>query len=144
MINIVRNIFVLKFQFFLLQLLYDCNLFCAKYKYTSLKYGLFECLALISFPLAGKFVLLNTFLVIIFNISYKSACSGKYLCTKFLLSTSVCNSGDSCRYFFLDHSYTSLISPTCCGTFSSKSVFMSGSVESTYTGPLSIQVVDIL
>ena len=51
----------------------------------------------------------NTFLCINFNILSKSASLGKYLCTKSLLPTYVCNSGDFCRYSFPGLSYTSCI-----------------------------------
>ena len=83
----------------------DGNLFCTKYEYTSLKYGLFKYTTWISFMVKGKCIPFNTYLCIIFNILSKSACLGKNLCTKFLLSTCVHTLGDSYRYSFPDLSY---------------------------------------
>ena len=91
-----------------------------------------------SFTVTNKHVPFNTFLCIILNILSKSACLGKYLCTKFLLSTCVCNSGDSCRYSFPGLSYTPWMIPCCCGAFSSNSIFRSVLVASTCTGSSSI------
>ena len=43
------------------------NLFCIRYKYTSLKYGLIKYPACISFTVTGKCVPFRAFLFIIFN-----------------------------------------------------------------------------
>ena len=118
--------------------LFDGNLFCAKYKYTSLKYGLFRCPVWISFTVVGMSVPFNTFLCIIFNPLYKSACLGKYLCINDLPSTCACNLGDSCRYPFPGLSYTSWIIPSCCGVFSSKFGFSSSYIISTSNSSSSI------
>ena len=50
----------------------------------------------------------------------------------------MCNSGNSCRYSFPGLSYTLMMIPLCCGAFSSKSVFRSGSIVSTSVGSSSI------
>ena len=71
------------------------NLFQAKYIYKLLKYGLFKYPAWVSFTVTGKCVSFNTFIYIIFNMSSKSACLGKYLCPKFLLFACMCSLGDS-------------------------------------------------
>ena len=67
------------------------NLFCASYKYKSLKYGLIKYPACISFTVTGKCVLFGTFLYIIFNILSISVCFGKNLCTNLPVLTRPCN-----------------------------------------------------
>ena len=97
-----------------------------------------DCLHILSETVTGRCVPFNTFLHIILDILSMSACLGKYLCTKFLLLTCVCNTGDYCRYFFLGLSYISWMILSCWGAFSSKSTFRSGSIPSTSTGSSSI------
>ena len=54
------------------------NLCCAKYKYISLKYGLFKYPAVIPFIVTGRCVPFNTFLSMSFKILFMSVCFGKY------------------------------------------------------------------
>ena len=51
--------------------------FCARYKYKSLKYRLINYPAYISFTVAGKYVPFRAFLCITFNILLISACLAK-------------------------------------------------------------------
>ena len=69
-------------------------LFCAKYKYISLKYGLVTYPTCISFMVTGRCVPFNTFLCMIFKILSISICFGKYFCTKLLVLTKSAYPGD--------------------------------------------------
>ena len=71
------------------------NLFCARYRCKSLKYGPFKYPACISFIVTGRWVPFNTFLWIIFKILSISVCLGKYFCTILLVLTKSANSGGS-------------------------------------------------
>ena len=71
------------------------NLFCAKYRYKSLKYGLFKYSACISFMVTGKCVPFNIFLCMIFKILSMSVCFGKYFCITLLVLIRSANSGGS-------------------------------------------------
>ena len=71
------------------------NLFCAKYKYISLKYGLFKYPTCISFMVTRRCVPFNTFLCMIFKILSMSVCFGKYFCTRLLVLIKSANSGGS-------------------------------------------------
>ena len=125
-------------NFFLLSTLCGGNLVCAKCKATSLKYGLTKYPAWISFTVTGKFVPFYTSLCTVFNILSTSACLGKYLSTKFLQLTCPCNFCDSYRYSFPGLLYNSWMIPSCCLTFSSKSILRSCSIASTSTGSSSM------
>ena len=70
-------------------------LFCVRYKYKSLRYGLHKYPACISFTVIGRWELFNTFLCIIFNILSISVCLGKYFWTILLVLTKSANSGGS-------------------------------------------------
>ena len=71
------------------------NLFCARYRYKSLKYGLFKYPTHISFIVTGRWVPFNTFLYMIFKILSISVCFGKYFCTILSVLTKSANSGGS-------------------------------------------------
>ena len=100
---------------FLIAALDNGDLFCTRYKCTSLKYRLFRYPAWISFTVTGKHVPFHILFCIIVNILSESVCLNKYLCITSLLSTYVCSLGDSCRYFFPGLSYTSWIIPSYLG-----------------------------
>ena len=71
------------------------NLFCAKYRYISLKYGLFKYPAYISFIVTWRCLPFNTFLSMIFKFLSMSVCFGKFFCTRLLVLIKSANSGGS-------------------------------------------------
>ena len=70
-------------------------LFCAKYKYVSLKYGLFKYPNCISFMVTERCEPFNTFLSMILKLLSMSVCFGKYFCTRLLVLIRSANSGSS-------------------------------------------------
>ena len=101
------------------------NLFCARYKYKSLKYGLFKYPNHFSFTVTGRWVPFNTFHRIIFKIVSISVCLGKYFCSILLVVTKSAHSGGSTSCDLSGHGYISDIIPSWYGEFSSKSLFIS-------------------
>ena len=71
------------------------NLFWAKYRYRSLKYGLVKKPAWISLIVIGKYVPFSTFLSITSYSFSMSFCFGKNLCTILVVSSKSANSGGS-------------------------------------------------
>ena len=98
------------------------NLFCAKYKYMSLKYGLSRYSACISFMVTGRWVPFNTFLCIIFKILSTSVCFGKYFWTILLVLIKSASSGGSSNWDLSGLWYISDIMPSWYEEFSSKSL----------------------
>ena len=75
------------------------NLFCVKYRYISLKYGLFKYPTCIPFMVTGRCVPFKTLLCMIFKILSMSVHFGNYFCTRLLVLIKA-NSGGSINYNF--------------------------------------------
>ena len=102
------------------------SLFSTRYKYKSLKCGLINYPACISFTVIDKCVPFRTFICIIFNILSIAACFGKSFYTSLPVSTWPCNSLGSWKYDLSGLWYISDITPSR----SSKSMLISFSNKS--------------
>ena len=122
--NLVIYISLLVFLLFQITVFVLGNLFWAKYRYKSLKYGLIKQPACIPFTAIGKCIPLRTFLWIIFNIL--SACFSKNFCTSLPVLIRLSNSCGSWKYDLSSLWYVSEIMPSWNGEFSLKSVFSPG------------------
>ena len=71
------------------------NLFCGRYKYKSLKYGLIKYPACISYTVTGKCVLF--FILLLIFYLYQPVLV-KNICTNLPVLTRPCNSGGSWKY----------------------------------------------
>ena len=90
------NISTLQIAFFVLG-----NLFWARYRYKSLKYGLLRYPVCISFTDTDKCVPFRAFLYINFSILSISACFSKNFCTSLSVLIRLSNSGGSWKYVLL-------------------------------------------
>ena len=76
--SIAVYIFLLAFLSLWMAVFVLGNLFFARYRYKSLKYGLLKYTACISFTVTGIYVPFKTFLCMIFSTLSMSVCFGKY------------------------------------------------------------------
>ena len=83
------------------------NIFWARHKKISLKEGLAKYPVCISFIVTGKYIPLNTFLCIIFNILSISACLGKNFFIRLPVLTRPSNSWGSSKNDLPGHWYVS-------------------------------------
>ena len=103
------------------------NLFCARYRLMSLKYGLIKYPTCISFTATGKCVPLHTFLCIIsFKVLSISACFCRNICTRLPVLIKPSNSQGSWKNDLSGLWYILEIMPSLNGEFSSKSILISG------------------
>ena len=100
------------------------NVFWAKHRYKSLKYGLIKYPSCISFTVAGKCIPLRTFLWIIFNILLKWACRSKKFSTSLPVLSRLFNSCCSWKCALSGLWYVSEITPYWNGEFSSKLIVL--------------------
>ena len=116
------------------------NLFWARYRYMSLKYGLIKYHTCISFIITGKCVPFSTFLYITFNILSIPACFGNNFYTSLPVLIRISNSQGSWKYDLSGLWYVCDIRPSWNGEFSSKPVFSSGSMSDKFLGISGIDV----